>query len=571
MTMRTEPAVKTEVARPQPLALARPEIARDALLLLPLFLGLFVGIWHPIQDLNEGLYARIPQEMLAAGNWVIPTLNGVPYLEKPPLLYWITAGAYALFGVHEWTARCGSILGMALGIAAMWRYARAAFSRDTALYAVWIYATLPIAIVLGRTLLFDALFTGLLAWALVLLHEHWRDPRSTSVLRWSYACLALAVMTKGLAALAIYVGVALAYAWSCRSRIAGQQLRLLLEPGALAAFVVIAAPWHVAAALQEPGFAWFYFINEHVMRLLGTRVPHDYHTGPWWYHLPRVAVYTLPWALLALVRVPRDVERERTRDGRMFLWSWLLVPLAVFSLAGEKGEYYMMLGMPALALLLAQHAMALKRTALLLVPLGLVGALVWAQTTLMPHIAPYRLPEHYTTLLFAACVMTVASIAAYVRGGRRTGLLAVGAAGFTVMALFSGFMAVNADFKSARNLAAQIALHPEAQVYLYEDYETVSSLPFYLNENVGVVNSRSSDLWFGMQLHPDPERFPDTASFAARAQRSDLWLIVNEKRLTDFRRSALAPLFATTGHSGRHVLLRSVPHANRQSPRGAPR
>ena len=210
--MRTDPAAQTAVARPLPFALPRREIARDAILLLPLFLGLFVGIWHPIQDLNEGLYARIPQEMLASGNWIVPTLDGLPYLEKPPLMYWLTAAAYAAFGVHEWTARCAPMLGMALSIGAIWRYARAAFSRDTALYAAWIYATLPIAIVLGRTLLFDALFTGLLAWALVLLREHWRGKRPGQLLRWSYACLALAVLTKGLAALVIYGGVALCYA-----------------------------------------------------------------------------------------------------------------------------------------------------------------------------------------------------------------------------------------------------------------------------------------------------------------------------------------------------------------------
>jgi 4-amino-4-deoxy-L-arabinose transferase-like glycosyltransferase len=385
--MRTEPAAETGVARPLPFGPLRRDIARDAALLLPLFLGLFVGIWHPIQNPNEGLYARIPQEMLAGGNWIVPTLNGLPYLEKPPLMYWLTAAAYAVFGVHEWSARCAPVLGMGLAIGAIWRYARAAFSRDTALYAGWIFATLPIAIVLGRTLLFDALFTGLLAWALVLLHEHSREPQSRRVVQWSYAFLALAVVTKGLGALVIYAGIALTYALSCGPRRARRQLRSLVEPSALATFLIIAVPWHVAAALQEPGFAWFYFINEHVLRLIGTRVPHDYHTGPWWYYLPRMAAYTLPWILLALARPLRDAEHERERDARMFLWWWLLVPLVVFSLAGEKGEYYTMIAMPALALLLAQHAMALKRSALVLAPLGLIGALLWAQT-LAPHMAP---------------------------------------------------------------------------------------------------------------------------------------------------------------------------------------
>jgi hypothetical protein len=95
-------------------------------------------------------------------------------------------------------------------------------------------------------------------------------------------------------------------------------------------------------------------------------------------------------------------------------------------------------------------------------------------------------------------------------------------------------------------------------VYVYEDYENVSSLAFYLRENVGVVGSRSSDLWYGMRLHPDPERFPDVDTFAMRAARSDIWLVVHDSRTLEFRHSALAPLFAIVARSGRVMLMRSV-------------
>ncbi|HWI14036.1 MAG TPA: hypothetical protein VNT02_07260, partial [Burkholderiales bacterium] len=314
-----------------------------------------------------------------------------------------------------------------------------------------------------------------------------------------------------------------------------------------------------AAALQEPGFAWFYFINEHVLRLLGTRVPHDYHTGPWWYHLPRLVAYSFPWILLAFapVRHGADDERLRTRDARRFLWVWLLVPLAVFSLAREKGEYYMMVGMPALTLLLAQRAVALKRIALAVAPLGCLGALLWGQT-LVPHIAPYRVPDLYTPLVLAGAAMIALSVAAFASGRRRAGMASAGVTGCVAMALFSGFLGANADLKSTPPIAGELARHPGAIVYLYEDYESLSSLPFYLHANVGVVDSRSADLWFGMTLHPDSERFPDARTFAQRAASSDLWLVIDDRRLDDFRRSVLAPHFATVLRSGRQVLMRSV-------------
>lgn len=558
--MRTDPAVPGGVERPLSILVAPlQDIAREAVLLLPLFLGLLIGLSHPVQNLNEGLYARIPEEMLASGNWVIPTLNGVPYLEKPPLMYWLTATVYTVFGVHEWTARVAPVLGIALGVAAIWRFARSVFAWDTALYAAWIYVTMPLAIVLGRTLLFDSLFTGLVAWSLVLLHEHWRSPQPDRRLHWSYAFLALAVLTKGLAALVICAGVAAAYAWSSGRQAAGRRLRELFEPSAVAVFFVIAVPWHIAAALQEPGFAWFYFVNEHVYRLLGTRLPHDYHTGPWWYHLPRVALYAFPWTALALMPSRHEPqERARTRDARRFLWLWFLVPLAVFSLAGEKGEYYMMIGMPALALLLAQRAANLGCLALTIVPLGWLGLLLWGR--LLAHdIAPYRLPELETPILFGASVMITLSIAAFVQGLHRAGIVAAGVAGFAAMALFSGFIAANESLKSARTIAAEIARHPKAAVYLYQDYENLSALPFYLHANVGVVDSHSSDLWYGIALHPDDERFPDVETFAALAARDDVWLVVDEKRMPMFKQGPLAPLFATILRSGSQVLLRSAP------------
>ncbi|HSQ04303.1 MAG TPA: phospholipid carrier-dependent glycosyltransferase, partial [Burkholderiales bacterium] len=125
----------------------------EALALLPVLGVLLLGLGHPLQDLNEGLYARIPQEMLESGQWIVPTLNGVPYLEKPPLMYWLTAAAYAIFGANEASARIGPVTGILLLLSAVYWFARQHLRGRTPMLATWMVASTPFAIVLGRTVL----------------------------------------------------------------------------------------------------------------------------------------------------------------------------------------------------------------------------------------------------------------------------------------------------------------------------------------------------------------------------------------------------------------------------------
>src|SRR5207237_3929996 len=107
----------------------------------------------PLQNVNEGLYARVAQEMLAHRAFILPTLDGVPYVEKPPLLYWITAAAYASFGISEVSARAGPILGAVLASAAVLRFASRHLAGGSHLLALWIMLSSPAVVVLGRTVL----------------------------------------------------------------------------------------------------------------------------------------------------------------------------------------------------------------------------------------------------------------------------------------------------------------------------------------------------------------------------------------------------------------------------------
>ena len=89
---------------------------RTTYLLLWFFLGLLPLFMRPLWEPDEGRYAEIAREMATTGDWVTPRLNGLKYLEKPPLQYWITAVAFQAFGASAWTARLWSTLSTFLAV-----------------------------------------------------------------------------------------------------------------------------------------------------------------------------------------------------------------------------------------------------------------------------------------------------------------------------------------------------------------------------------------------------------------------------------------------------------------------
>jgi 4-amino-4-deoxy-L-arabinose transferase-like glycosyltransferase len=546
--------------------MARPSCAAFAIVALAcaLTLALSVGLDHPILNLNEGLYARVAQEMLDGGSWIVPTLDGVPYLEKPPLLYWITALGFALFGVSNWSARIPSVLGALLMLGAIAFIAVRHLGRRAAVYAVAILASSPLFVAMERTLMFDTLFTGLLAAALVAMHEAMVSERPAPWMRASAAFLGAAILAKGLAAPAFYLAIAgLAIALSSREE-RRRRLAAMADPWALAIFLAIAVPWHVMASMRQPRFAWFYFVNEHVMRFLGRRFPRDYHAGPPWYYLPRMIAYAFPWILLLLLPVAR--ERIARAPLRGFLLAWVLVPLAIFSASSDKGDYYMIVGLPPLAVILAARLAALRaEQRFALVPAGWMAVLAGMGAWLLVRTpAPFHMPASAPLWLACGFAMCAASLGAVLLRRHAAAIAACAAMAVPLALVLSGFVSANAEAKSARDLAKAIERSGAASVYVYRDYEKFSALPFYLRHSVGVIGSRSKDLWFGLRLRPDARRFPAASGWQPALMRGGATMVVvATSYLAEFRRSPVARGLVPVGRFGEAWLFRSAPPAGR--------
>lgn len=504
-----------------------------ALLVLAL---LAVGRGHPIQDDNEGLYAQVALEMLHGGSWILPHLDGVPYLEKPPLLYWLTALSFHVFGPSEAAARAAPLLGALLVLSAVALFALRRLDRRGALLSVLVAASSPLLVGMSRLLMFDLLFAGLLAWSLVALHEARGAQRPGGWVRLSYACLALAVLTKGFAALAIFGLVVLFLLVDSSGEERRTLLRLLTEPAALALFAAIALPWHLLAQWREPRFAWIYLVNEHLLRFLGRREPHDFYEGPWWYYLPRIAAGCVPWIFALLL--PGRMQ-GRSKDGR-FLWAWTLVTLVFFSASVAKANYYMVVVLPALALLCGRRLAGLadSRWSAAL-PLAWI-ALLAGGAGLARLPAPFVWPAHAGPLCAAAAAIAASSLALFLLRRPLGGALACAAVSVPLAMLFSEGLAANAAYDSQRDLADAIGRGGFGEVYVFRDYERVSSLRFYLRRPLGVIDPDSGDLKPGLALHPDATRFPTTAQFLAAAHPGKTALVVTDRLRPALERGPLA-------------------------------
>ncbi len=241
----------------------------------------YVGLGsYYIIDINEGLYAQISQEMLQTGQYIIPHLNQLPYIEKPPLLYWLIAGCYKVFGVSAFSARFIPATAMLWCIFSIFWFGRKInLPRTGFVSAVMLSSSLGFWLI-GRTILFDMVLTALLSSAFYLFYL-WYTKNQKLYLRIAYILLGFAILCKGLLVLIIapaIVGIFLLWERQFFSR-----FFQMLDICGLLLLLLVALPWHILAMMQQPEFAWFYFINEHVGRFLNTRFPHDYHVGSIFY------------------------------------------------------------------------------------------------------------------------------------------------------------------------------------------------------------------------------------------------------------------------------------------------
>ncbi len=307
----------------------------------------------PLIGADEPRYARIAQEMLQDHRWITPTLEFKPWLEKPPLYYWITLPFYALFGTTETTARLGpAILAVVCALSVYWLGTKL-WSRHAGFMAAAILLTALGYAGFARGASTDMPMTACLTIALVLLaaaavEKHFGAFRVLP----AYLFLGLAVLAKGPVALILVAGILLLF-WLFDER-GGSFRRWHVMSGTLLA-AAVSLPWYWLAYRQN-GFAFIatFFINHNLARYVSDI---HHHTEPFYYYIPIILGLFFPWSAWLLLLVPASI-RAAVRSWRswdpanLFMLCWIIFPLAFFSLSESKLSGYVLPTLPPLALLL---------------------------------------------------------------------------------------------------------------------------------------------------------------------------------------------------------------------------
>lgn len=493
---------------------------------------------RPLFNPDEGRYAEIPREMLASGDWVIPHLDGLDYIEKPPLQYWASAVAQAVLGRNELGARFYTALCAAATLGVVWWTARRLWGAAAAWRSAAVASSMLLFVILGQLLTLDMSLTFYMTMSLAafLVAQQAVSPESARrfmLVAWCAA--ALGVLTKGVVAAAVPVAVLVLY--SAVARDAAPWRRLYATLG-LPLFLLLTVPWHWLAARRLPDFLEFYFVHEHLARYL---TPSAGREQVWWFFAAVFVLGSVPWTLSALRALATGWRRQAPHgqfDARRFLWVWVVFIGVFFSLSDSKLIPYILPAMPACALLIASPpADTLERdltwTGWFTVATGLslvatvLSAPRWLAVTERNHyFAELKFP-----LLEIAALLIVSGLFVMLRRRDATQTAVFLGVGWclTGLLLMRGAAVVAPIYSGSVLARAGIAIPRAAPLYSVGTYD--QTLPFYWARTVTLVAYRG-ELDFGLH-HDTVAELPSVADFVAEWRVLPVGFAVMERPLFD--------------------------------------
>ena len=525
--------------------------------------------------------------MIRSGDWVTARLDGIAYLEKPPLVYWMMACSYKVFGVHDWAARLPialfcigvCLLTMAFGI---W-----AFGRKAGFYAGLVMATCIGLYLFTRVLIPDVILTftiTLSMWALLrVLEEEEPSPRAWAAVL--AASVGTGLLLKSLIAVVFPVAAGVLYLFFTRQLFSARTWKRLHPFSGLAIIVLISVPWHLLATLRNPpyfslsmhsgpgeyhGFLWFFFINEQLLRFLNLRYPRDYNTVPriwfWLFHL----IWLFPWSVYfpAIVKLSFKPV-DRAGRVRLLALCWIGFILLFFTFSTTQ-EYYSMPAYPAMALLLGSAMLVESKwikwgTRVLTVVATLCAAAVITILVLDRNVATpgdifNALTSHpgaYTLslghmedltlqsfaylrppLILAAIAFLIGAIGTFGAKSKR----AYFAAALMMLVFFQAARVALVTFDpylSSRPLAEAILHEPDGKLIIDRFYYTYSSVAFYTDRPLLMLNGNVLNMSYGGSAPDAPKVFIDDSQLKELwAQPERYYLVTSHTQLSRLENAA---------------------------------
>ena len=557
-----------------------------------------------LMDDVDAVQAQIARNMLTSGDWVTARLDGVAYLEKAPLIYWLIAVTYKILGVHDWVARIPmalSAMGLCWLTAAFGTWA---FGRRAGLYTGLILSTCAGLFLFTRVLIPDVMLTFTIAlamWAFLrALDDEEPHPRFWALVL--AASLGVGLLLKSTIAVLFPVAAGVIYLALTRQLFSAAAWKRLRPFSGALIVLAIAAPWHVLATLRNPpyfsfslrsvpgeyhGFLWFYFMNEQVLRFLNLRYPRDYNTVPrlyfWLFHL----LWLFPWSVYfpAVTKLSfKPIDRAGRTRLLALCWTGFMLVFFTFS---TTQEYYTMPCYPALALLAASAMAAggdwVRRGTRLIAAIAACAAITLLTILILVRDVPApgdissalsQRPGTYTLSLSHMEDLTLASFAylrlplalaavAFAVGAigtvRASGRRAFLAAALMMVLFFHAARVAMVTFDpylSSRPLADALLRSPRGKLMVDHHYYTFSSIFFYTDRTALLLNGRFNNLVYGSYAPGAPDVFIDDAQWRSLWLGPERYYIVADaSAMPRFERIVGPAVLHLAAASGGKVLL----------------
>ncbi len=445
----------------------------------------FWDLGHPLWEVDDARYAEVPREMAEGGDWLTPRLNGMEYVEKPPLWFWLGAASYKVFGISEAAARLPLAALSLLGVGAVLWAGTWLFGPSTAAAAAAVLSSSGLWFLLSHGMTVDLPLAVFLTWGVAFALRALLRPEDA---RWAapaaWTAAALAFLSKGLIALVLPGAWVLVLLWAVPRLRAG--LPRLFHPAGPAIFAALTLPWALALQERHGDFFQVFFLEQHFQRFLTAKYNRP---GPWYYYFVWLPVGLLPWtpaALHGFFSALKNPDRgSESAAAAKALALWAAVVVLFFSTSRSKLLTYALPAVPALCLLAARVIEEdlpawSRKLAVGVAVLAAAGAALGP--ILLDHFAPERIDAGASWLLSGALAALAAGLLLYRK--LRPQWIVIAACG-----LFSGALGLGAarraeDRVSVRPLARSAAerLKPGDLVYSYGTYP--HGLSFYLGRRV---------------------------------------------------------------------------------------
>lgn len=570
-------------------ALVEQELARDVLLTsaaesrsfrfgsLLVIVSLWTAIYAasmfspPLLDDVDTVHAEAAREMVLRHDWVTLYTNGIRYLEKAPLMYWAVAGSYKLFGISDWSTRLPLMLGVLALLLTTYALGKRAYGETGGFYSAVILGTCVGPYIFTRFEIPEVMVGLWLTLGFYFFLRSLEEERPSRFNCWGFAATcALNVLTKSLIGLVFPIAAIFLYLLLTRGLGRLQKLRPV---SSTVVFFMIASPWHVLAAIQNPsqgpvrGFLWFYFVNEQLLRYVNKRVPPGYDTVPLFIFWGLLILWLMPWCIFlpqAIREVPKKWRELRAGLGsrqraNLLFALWMLVIVGFFSFSTRQ-EYYTIPALPGMALLVggwlakesasAQDSTERRMGRTSSVAFFIIAAVASAIGLIFLFLSHSPAPGteladllkqnpqeydlslgHFLDLtpeaLRAFRIPLLGAIAALFLGAalnlflrkrerlRQANLaLALMMVGLLACVHFS--FVTFSPILSSEQLAVAIARHYRAGDVIIVDgeYHEASSLNFYTGIPLRVLHETSGNLWYGSKFPDAPNVFETADSLA---------------------------------------------------------